>query len=438
MMKSGTARIDMSPVKGEELAGYPHFTRENTGVHDPLFASCLYLNNGRTEIAMITLDILFFSKRHAAAVRERTNELCGIKPENIMISCSHTHSGPWASGRLDIESLEAGKQQPKEYIDGLIKKIVSIIVKAKTESFEAAIACGTAYCGAEQGVGGNRTTKGGPHDPLVSVISVKDMTDKVRCVFVNYSLHPTFIHEESTVVTADYPCYLRRELEEHTENAVVGFAQGASGNQSSRYYRHGQSFDEAERVGRELGKAAYHVVETAEYKRDIDMAVETVTMPLELCELEPSEIIAKRVAEDEAYYKKMIKEDRGYLAIQNANLKLLGSEDQLGYAKMKEAGEKIELLADEQPVEIQIIRLGDACIIGVQGEVFVEYALYIKAMAGFPVVIFNELANGCMPGYLYTPESRILGGYEVDTSMLGAGFGRHMVDTILDTIGKVK
>jgi len=438
MLKSGTARIDISPEKGVELAGYPHFPRENTGVHDPLYASCMYLNNGRTEIAMITLDILFFSKQHAATVRERANKLCGIKPENIMISCSHTHSGPWASGRLDIESLEAGKQQPKEYVENLIEKIVSIIVKSKKESFDAAIASGTAYCGAEQGVGGNRTLKGGPHDPLVSVISIKDMTDKTRCVFVNYSLHPTFIHEESTLVTADYPCYLRMELEEQTGTAVIGFAQGASGNQSSRYYRHGQSYDEAERVGRELGKAAYHVVETGEYKSNIDIVVETVTMPLELCELEPSEIISKRVAEDEAYYRKMIKEDRGYLAIQNANLKLLGSEDQLGYAKMKEAGEEIELLADEQPVEIQVIRLDNACIVGVQGEVFVEYALYIKAMAGFPVVIFNELTNGCMPGYLYTPESQFLGGYEVDTSMLGDKFGRHMIDTILDTIEKVK
>ncbi len=81
-----------------------------------------------------------------------------------------------------------------------------------------------------------------------------------------------------------------------------------------------------------------------------------------------------------------------------------------------------------------MILLGDTCIVGVPGEVFVEYALYVKAMAGYGKVIFNALTNGCLPGYLYTPESLVSGGYEPDTSMLGKEFGRHLVDAILDAV----
>ena len=444
MLKAGVSRIDITPPKGLELAGYPHYPRYNEGAHDPLMAACMYLANGGKEAAMVTLDLLFFSKKHTTEVRRRVEAECGIAGNCVMISCSHTHSGPWASGRLDIESLEAGKEQPKEYVEELISKIVAIIKEAKENAFDASFGANVALCGAESGVGGNRRMPGGPHDPLVSVMAVKDASDKIRGIFVNYTLHPTFIHEWSNVCTADYPCYLRMELEESVPGVVVGFAQGASGNQSSRYYRQGESYDEAERVGRILGKAAYKALDKMEWKSDIEIAVANSELPFELRNFGTEEELMEKVAHDEAVYKELYakygdsKNRDEYYLWQNANLKLLGSEDQLGYIRMQKKGIKIELLDDEGPMEIQVIKLGGCCVVGIQGEAFVEFALYVKAMAGFGVVVFNELSNGVLPGYLYTPESLVTGGYETDTSMLGEKYGIHMVEKVLETIEKVK
>ena len=444
MLKAGVALVDITPEQGLELAGYPHYPRNNTGAHDSLYAACMYLSDGKKEVAMVTLDILFFSKQHVTEVRRRVEDLCGISGSNVMISCSHTHSGPWAAGRLDIESLEAGKEQPKEYVEELISKITELIVKAKAEAFDARFAAGTALCGAESGVGGNRRLPGGPHDPLVSVMAVKDMEDVVRGVFVNYTLHPTFIHEWSDVCTADYPGYLRIQLNELEKDAVVGFSQGASGNQSSRYYRQGESFDEAERVGRILGKAAYSVIEKADWKSELTIETATMNVEVPIRNFGTEEELEAQVARDKAVYEELYakygasKVREEYYLWQNANLKLLGSEDQLGYVKMQNRGMKIELLTDEVPAEIQIFRLGDTCVVGVPGEQFVEYSLYVKAMAGFRTVVYNELTNGVLPGYLYTPESLVTGGYETDTSMLDVSFGRKLVDGILDTIEKVR
>lgn len=443
MLKFGMSRVDITPPQGLELAGYPHYPRNNTGCHDPLYAACMYLNNGECEVAMITLDLLFFSKKHVAVVRRLAEEKCGINPKNIMISCSHTHSGPWAAGRLDIESLEEGKEQPKEYVETLISKIVDIICDAKNNSFDGYFTYGTAICGAESGIGGNRRMPGGPHDPLVSVLAIKDEND-VRGILVNYTLHPTFIHEWSNVCTADYPGYLKMQLEEMEPKALVGFSQGASGNQSSRYYRQGESYDEAERVGRALGKAAHTVLEKAVWTNTPEIAVASDVLEMELRDFGTEEELIKRVAEDEKVYKELYakygdsKNREEYYLWQNANLKLLGSEDQLGYVRMRDRGIKLELVTDENPVEIQTIKLGGALVIGFQGELFVEYGLYLKAMAGFGTVIVNELTNGCMPGYMYTPESLITGGYETDTSMLAEGFGRHLVDKTFEIISKIK
>lgn len=444
MLKAGMAVADITPEQGLELAGYPHYPRNNTGVHDPLYAACMYLNNGKTEAAMVTLDLLFFSKLHTAEVRRRVEELCGIPGGHIMISCSHTHSGPWASGRLDIESLETGKKQPKEYVENLISKITDIIVRAKKEAFEAAFTSGTEICGAESGVGGNRRIPGGPHDPLVSVMAVRDKKEVIRGIFVNYTLHPTFIHEWSTVCTADYPAYIRIQLNELEKEAVIGFSQGASGNQSSRYYRQGENYEEAERVGRLIGKAAHRAVQNGVWTKDLDIrCAQSETEILVRCfgtEEELEAQVGKDRAVYEELYRKYGKSDvrEEYYLWQNANLKLLGSEDQLGYVRMKKRGVKIDVLTDERPAEVQVIRLGDTCVIGAQGEIFVEYALYVKAMAGFGTVIFNAVTNGILPGYLYTPASLVTGGYETDTSMLDVSFGRRLVDSILDTVEKVK
>ncbi len=444
MLKAGTALIEITPPQGLELAGYPHYPRYNTGAHDPLYAACLYFNNGQTEIAMVTLDLLFFSKQHVAEVRRRAEAACGIPAGHIMIGTSHTHSGPWASGRLDIESLEAGIGQPMEYVEELISKITEILVTAKKNAFDAAFTSGVAFCGAEQGVGGNRRIPGGPHDPLVSVLAVKDMKDVVRGIFVNFTLHPTFIHEWSTVCTADYPAYVRVQLGEMEKNAVVGFAQGASGNQSSRYYRQGESYDEAERVGRLIGKAAHTVLDKADWQTELDIRVASTTIDVILRDFGTEEELRAQVAHDEKIYKDLYAKygqstnrDEYYLW-QNANLKLLGSEDQLGYILLRKKGLRIELLEDEMPVEIQVIRLGGTCVVGVPGEQFVEYGLYVKAMAGFDMVVYNTNTNGCLPGYMYTPESLVTGGYETDTSMLDIKFGRRLVDAILDTTDKVK
>jgi hypothetical protein len=152
----------------------------------------------------------------------------------------------------------------------------------------------------------------------------------------------------------------------------------------------------------------------------------------------------EQVEHDEAIYKELYakygdsKVREEYYLWQNANLKLLGSEDQLGYVRMQKRGIKVELLDDEAPAEIQIIRLGGTCVIGMPGEAFVEYGLYLKAAAGFGMVVVNELTNGVLPGYLYTPESLVTGGYETDTSMLGEGFGRKLINKVLDTVDLVK
>ena len=442
MLKVGMTRGDITPPRGLELVGFPFYARNNTGVHDPLYAACMYLVDGGKEVAMVTLDILYISKQHVKKIRNKVKEKCGIPPENIMVSCSHTHSGPCAAGRTDPDKILEGTKHPMEYVETLINRVSDLICQAKAESYEGYFASGTAVCGGESGVGGNRRVRGGPHDPLVSVMAIKDKNDKVRGAIVNYTLHPTFIHEWSTVCTADYPCYLKLEMEEAYPEMLTGFSQGTSGNQSSRYYRKGESYDEAERVGRTLGKAALTVIDKAEWKDTVEIKTASDTMEIELRSFGTE--LREKAAHDKAVYEELYakygkSENREeYYLWQNANLRYLGSEKQLAYTIMLNKGIRIDLYADENPTEIQVFNIDGTCLVGLQGEIFVEYGLWIKAMAGFGTVIINELTNGVHPGYTYTPESIITGGYETGNSLLNEKFGMHLAEKALETIKKVR
>ena len=55
MLKAGMTRVDITPPLGLELAGYPHYPRNNEGAHDPLYAACMYLENDGVEVALANL-----------------------------------------------------------------------------------------------------------------------------------------------------------------------------------------------------------------------------------------------------------------------------------------------------------------------------------------------------------------------------------------------
>ena len=438
MVKAGVSIIDISPGKGIELAGYPHFLRYNTGIHDPLYASCIIFDDGENKIALVCMDLLFFSKKYVKEVRERASKKIDIKSNNIMISCSHTHSGPWASGRLDLEAMERGLNPDYDYVKDLKNKIVDLIIKANNNMFEAKVGSDFDICGKECGVGGNRRSPDGISDPQVWVIGVKDLKDNFKAAFVKYSLHPTVIHEDSTLVTADYPGYIRKYLLGKTPEMIMLFAQGTSGDQSTRYFRKDQNYSEAERIGSEIGKTANKILDTLDYSQKLKLFVESKEKDLDLRILPSEDEALKNVEITRKKLEELKNKNASYLEVQNANLQNLGAECTLGYVKLKNKNIPIELEVDELPAEVQVVGIGDTMIVGLQGEIFVEFGLEIQKRSPFKKTIVVELANGVLPGYVCTGEAIKEGGYEVGTTLLTGNSGMMLVDAAVELLYKRK
>ena len=51
-IRAGVAIEDINPRKPMALFGYPHVERVSTGIHDPILASFLCLDNGRRRLVL--------------------------------------------------------------------------------------------------------------------------------------------------------------------------------------------------------------------------------------------------------------------------------------------------------------------------------------------------------------------------------------------------
>jgi neutral ceramidase len=437
MLLAGTSIIDISPGKGVELAGYPHHPRHNTGVHDPLYASCLYLNNGTVELELICLDLVMLHRKAVRAIRSAIQEATGIPGEHILISCSHTHSGPWASSRLDAEALANPAVVENDYTAALQEKIIGIGIDACKHPFAAQLGVEKTYCGREQGVGGNRIDPMDIADAEVWVIGVRDHEDTLRCCFAKYALHPTFIHSDSTEVSADYPGYIRAYLAQHYPGMVFLFAQGTSGNQSPRYFRSGKTFAEAERVGSTLGKAIKELLERMDYSEEVELGAVSEDIDLEVRQLLPLDVAERDVEEKRRAWEVEQQKSDNDFATWLAELHFLGAEHTLAYVQSKARGEHFELM-DEIPCEVQVISLGDARLVALPGEIFVEFGKTIQYRSGFVKCFVVELANGCLPGYVCTAQAYARGGYEAGTSMLTENSGDQLVECAVGMLKKTR
>lgn len=401
-----------------------------------MYASCMYLDNSVEKIAFVALDLVKYSKSLVRKARARIEGACGIPGKNVMISCTHTHSGPLISPIINIDGIKKGEEPDYGYLNEVEDKIVEVVREAVASSFTAKIGVEKGSCGKEQGVGGNRRDPNGLADPEVWVIGIQDSECRWRGCAVKYALHPTLIHGESKVVSADYPCYLRRYLSEIKPGITTLFLQGTSGNQSSRYFRKGQTFSEAKRIGETIAAEANRVMDNMTLAENAELVVQSVEKTIDIREIPPLDK-AERAIESARRKLEGLRENKApYTDIRTAEVNLLGAENQYGYALVRSKKQKIAAVEDELPVEVQVIGIGDGRIVGVQGELFVEYGLLMQSRSPFDKTFVVELANGALPGYLCTREAYREGGYEAGTSLLTGNSGDEIAAAAAELLAK--
>ena len=131
--KVGLARVKITPEQPVFMAGYASRDRPFAEVHDDLFAKAIVLVDERgTRAALVTTDLIGLTAETADPIRRRIEEQTGIPAASVLLSSSHTHTGPTLT--LDPTPGEgrslADNERTVAYTKGLQDKLVQVVVQA--------------------------------------------------------------------------------------------------------------------------------------------------------------------------------------------------------------------------------------------------------------------------------------------------------------------
>jgi hypothetical protein len=430
--------VDISPVGPVTLFGYPHVKRISTGIHDPLLASALYLDNNSQPAVLIALDLLLLDPPTARSIRRAVARRIRAPEEAVFISCTHTHSGPVTSRLLAWQEDPTVPPPDAGYLQWAAGRVVEAAARAASSAAAAEIAWGTAEA---HGVGGNRLSPQGVSDSEAGILAVRQAGGgPLAAVAVIYGMHPTVLHEDSTLVSSDFPHYTRLQLREQLGPSLpVLYHTAPCGNQSPRFFVSGQTFDEAERLGRRLGKAIAAGLEKLE-DRDFHSecplrgVLRSVDLP---CRKLPAVAEAERLLDRcRIEYHRLRSERVEPAKVRTAECGVFGAEGTLALARLQARGEIDRTLEAYRPIEVQALRIGEVCLAGLPGECFAEYVLEIKRRWPGRVFVVS-LVNGDLQGYIVTEEAAAQGGYEATTALFSPAAGRSLVDKTLEVLGTV-
>src|SRR5699024_845320 len=94
-------------------------------------------------------------------------------------------------------------------------------------------------------------------------------------------------------------------------------------------------------------------------------------------------------------------------------------------------------LPERAAVPVMVMTIGDLCVVGLPGEIFVEHGLAIRDASPHPMTAVVGLANDHV-GYVPTGRACADGGYETwrgSVSWTASGSGERMVERVLSMMG---
>ena len=418
--RAGAATSNITPRLGTSINGY--FTdRRAENVHDELHARCLVLDNGETRLAIVVCDSCMIPREVMDAAKRRIQEKCALPANHILISATHTHTGPSC-----VSLFQSDADQP--YQGFLSTRIADGVARAINNLAPARIGWGVGSVPdhvnnrrwkmkpgtipANPFGGTNDLVKmnppiaspdliepAGPTDPDVSVVSIQSPDGRPIALLANYSLHYVGTSRANDISADYYGAFAGRiqqllGADRLDPPFVAILANGTSGDINNINFRQKRPapagpYDQIKVVSDAVAAEAHRVYKTLQYRDWVPLAVEQTEINLGV-RLPGTNDIARAEA--------ILARSKG---------KPLTSPEQV-YAR------ETVLMNDfpqQVPLIIQAMRIGDLGIAAVPCEVFAEIGLAIKKESPFKPTLTIELANG-YNGYLPTPEQHKLGGYE--------------------------
>ncbi len=466
----GVSRVDITPPLSIPELGFIPRQHRFKGVHDSLFAKALALETEEGAILIVTADAIGFHRNLLGNRRDFVSEFrqlvhvaTGVAEEAIMLAASHAHSTPETIGLTPLREIDGAA----EWVEQLLNQLVTCALLAwrERQTAQAFVAVGEVV-----GVSWSRRIigKGGKayrlpqrppddqvaredYDPQLGVLLFRRADGDI--VVVNFACHPTVV-QVNDFVSADYPGALMRFVEGHLPDCrACLFVQGACGDINT-VYQTTSDFNDVALYGialageviKQVALLRLHyghperegVAQTFRRISGWRSAMLTPTIKVARTQiLLPPRPDLPDPEEAEANFQRALANIGGQIWWLRSERELSEEERQMG-AQVRAAWDARQVALRgrndwERTVEVQVIALGEAALVGVSGELFVAPALWLKRQSPFPFTFIIGYANG-YNGYLTTQGAWGQGGYEVSMgqwTLCGDGSGERVAEQTL-------
>ena len=406
-IKAGASRSAITPPVGVSLAGYSYRQGPSSRVHDDLWCSALVLEDDRTRLALVALDLLETDFEVDAALRESVANSTDIAPDHILINCSHTHAGP------AITKLTGLGRKNNDYVSSLPERVAQTAATAAARLAPAALRYGEAPVhvginrrermpGGEVAIGRNPD---GIIDSRVRVIEVRGEPG-LSAVLFQHACHGTALSQENRQISAEWMGAAASRLGSTLEGVSIPmFLQGCSGQINPDAE---SSFDEVDRLGSEMAGAVAASLGRAHSIEATPLAARRERIKLPFQDPLTPEQGRAQLTKAEADLERLRREGAHEYVLRAHESLVKHAADMLDRAERRPENEAL-------PFVVQVIRIGDVAIVALSGEVFFEFAQEIEAQSPFLHTLVLGYCNGCTC-YIPTQEAFAQGGYEAEDS----------------------
>lgn len=392
--KAGIAKTVITPTQPMWMGGYGARDHPSEGTLVDLWAKVLAIEDAKgNKVVLLTTDLLGIPQKMSNRIRDQLAVNYGLTRSQVILSSSHTHSGPVLTDALfNIYPLDTTQTEIiRKYWNELEKKIIVLVGEAIRSMVPAQLFSQNGVTRFQVNRRNNsedslnkQPNLNGPNDHAVPVLKVTDTAGKLIAVAFGYACHPTVLNIYQ--FSGDYPGFAQLEVEKMHPGAMAMFFQGAGADQNPLPRR---TIPLAQQYGRELAAAVDRVLN--EDMKKLEPLISTAYSEINLTFSTPptEEEIRKFEKEGNIYQQRWAKQQ---LKILSKNGSLLTS----------------------YPYPVQIWKLGDQAIMAFGGELVIQYAIELKKLFGQDIFVMGFVNDDV--GYI--PSEKILkeGGYEGDSS----------------------
>jgi hypothetical protein len=281
-IKAGASKKIITPKYPVYLAGLAG-NRLSKGIHDELYARCAIVEENNKKYVFISCDLIGLFRDEIEKIIDKISKNKGIEKDNVLIACTHLHSGPDTLGLWGEEWGKSGISQ--EYMDFLKEKIFECTKETEKNLKPCKIKFSSAYI---EGVAKNY--RGDKIDDEISIIKIDAEDGKCIATLVNYGCHPEVLWSENLLITSDYVGYLNDYIENEFSGISL-FFNGALGGMVVPDVKE-NTFEEAKRIGEKIAKKVITAeFENAKFENGILWKKEVFDVPLKNPFLQTEDIL---------------------------------------------------------------------------------------------------------------------------------------------------